>query len=263
LFTAIAWSTAPPFEGVARAQSLWAFHCSAPVRWGDAVLPTGDYAFSVPAQDARFVAVYQSSGHFVAKIAVQKVAPSQGPGHTFVFTTDDGDGTYVTSVYVSDIGSTLSFTKPTGKPQTEKSDTQESPADGVISGDSEPASSRLFAIHNSTNETVPYVQAEALYLSACRVVEQEFHRSDAIRPRITLNLGAGNNGVDFPKHEIQLKKWDGYRFAQGVVMLAVDDLLPIDKRISLTKLAVTQAESIVDLSELRNERLHEATSPQN
>jgi hypothetical protein len=78
-----------------------------------------------------------------------------------------------------------------------------------------------------------------------------------------LNLGAGNNGVDFPKHEIQLKKWDGYRFAQGVVMLAVDDLLPIDKRISLTKLAVTQAESIVDLSELRNERLHEATSPQN
>ena len=242
---------------------MWAFHCSAQVRWGDTVLPTGDYVFSVPAVDPRFIAVYQSSGHFVAKIAIQNVSPSEASGHTFVFTTDDGDGTYVTSVYVSDVGSTLSFAKPTAKPQTGKSDTQETPADIAASGDSDPASGRLLSIHNSTNEAVPYIQAEALYLSACRVVEQEFHRSDAIRPRVTLNLGAGNNGVDFPKHEIQLKKWDDYRFAQGVVMLAVDELLPVDKRISLTRLAVTQAESTVDLSELRNERVRGAAGPQN
>jgi hypothetical protein len=202
-FAAIAWNALAPLEDLAHAQSMWAIHCSEQVRWGDAILPAGDYAFSVSATDPPFVTVYQSSGHFVAKIGVQKVTPGQSPGPTFVFTTDDGDGTYVTSVYVSDVGSTLAFTKPTPRPPIGKSDMQEPPGDGTASGDAEPG--RLFAIRNSTNETVPYVQAEALYLSACKVVQQEFHQPDAVRPRVTLTLGAGANGVNFPKHEIQLE----------------------------------------------------------
>jgi len=260
-FTALVWSAVAPFEGVARAQAFWAFHCSAQVRWGDASLSVGDYVFSVSASDPRLVTVYQSSGRFVAKIVAQQVTPGQSPGPTFVFTADDGDGSYVTSAYVSDVGSTLTFTKPTAKSQAAKSDVQEPSGDDAASGDGEPTPGMLFAIHNSTNETVPYVRAEALYLSACKVVEQEFRQSNAVRPRVTLSLGAAVDRVDFPKHEIQLKKWSGYQFAQGVVLLAVDDLLPIEKRISLTKLAVTEAESTIDLSELRNERVRGATGP--
>lgn len=263
-FAAIVWNAAAPFEGLAHAaQAMWAFHCSAPVRWGDAILPAGDYAFSIPPDDPRFVTVYQSSGRFIAKIAVQKVTPGQSSSPTFVFTTDDGDGTYVTSLYVSDLGSTLTFTKLSAAPQTGQADMQAPPGNASASGDSELQEGSLFAVHNSTKETVPYLQAEALYLSACKVVEQEFHQAEAVRPRLTLIVGAASNGVEFPKHEIQLKKWDRYEFAQGVVMLAVDDLLPIAKRISLTKLAINEAESTVDLSALRNERGRGALDPRN
>ncbi len=83
------------------------------------------------------------------------------------------------------------------------------------------------------------------------MVEQEFARTDPIRPRLTLVLGASADGVNYPKHEIQLTKWDKYQFAQGVVLLAVNDILPNDMRISLTRLAVLEAESTVGINELR------------
>jgi len=50
---------------------------------------------------------------------------------------------------------------------------------------------------------------------------------------------------------VQLTKWNKYQFAQGVVMLAVDDLLPTDMKISLTKLAVSTADSTVGVDELK------------
>ena len=109
----------------------------------------------------------------------------------------------------------------------------------------------MFTIDNPRSQTWPHAEAQALYLSACKVVEQEFARTDPIRPQLTLVLGASIDGVNYPKHEIQLTKWDKYQFAQGVVLLAVSDILPNDMRISLTRLAVLEAESTVGINELR------------
>ena len=110
---------------------------------------------------------------------------------------------------------------------------------------------------------MPYAQAETIYLSACRVVEQEFHRAEPLRPRLTLVLGANRDALYYPNREIQLRKWDGYRFAQGVVLLAVDDMLPRDKQILLTKLAVLEAESTVDVRELKDGRALLNAGPRN
>ncbi len=110
---------------------------------------------------------------------------------------------------------------------------------------------------------MPYAQAETIYLSACRVVEQEFHRAEPLRPRLTLVLGANRDALYNPNRAIQLRKWDGYRFAQGVVLLAVDDMLPKDKQILLTKLAVLEAESTVDVRELKDGRALLNAGPRN
>jgi hypothetical protein len=98
---------------------------------------------------------------------------------------------------------------------------------------------------------LPYAEAQAIYLAACRVVEQEFGRIDPVRPRLTLVLGAGSDSLYFPTREIRLTRWDKYQFAQGVVLLAVNDMLPEDMKISLTRLAVTEAESTVGVNELK------------
>jgi hypothetical protein len=120
----------------------------------------------------------------------------------------------------------------------------------IVSGDS-PSAEDSFPIDNPRNQTIPVSEAKTIYLSACRVVEQEFGRTDPIRPRLKLLIGSESDRVYFPKHEIQLKKWDKYKFAQGVVMLAADALLPQEKKISLTKLAVSEAEGTVDVHELK------------
>ena len=131
------------------------------------------------------------------------------------------------------------------------SNTQQLDHQSVVSGDS-PSAEDLFPIDNPRNQTIPVSEAKTIYLSACKVVEQEFGRSDPIRPRLKLLIGSESDRVYFPKHEIQLKKWDKYKFAQGVVMLAADALLSQDKKISLTRLAVSEAESTVDVHELKS-----------
>jgi hypothetical protein len=121
----------------------------------------------------------------------------------------------------------------------------------IVSGDS-PSAEDSFPIDNPRNQTIPVSEAKTIYLAACRAVEQEFARTDPIRPRLKLLIGSETDRVYFPKREIQLKKWDKYKFAQGVVMLAADALLSQDKKISLTRLAVSEAESTVDIRDLKS-----------
>ena len=122
----------------------------------------------------------------------------------------------------------------------------------MLVADSASTEDQWFTIDNPRNQTIPVSEAKTIYLSACRVVEQEFSRTDRLRPRLKLLLGSGNDRVYYPKREIQLTKWDKYKFAQGVVILAADSLLPEDKKHSLTNLAVSEAEAVVDVRELKN-----------
>lgn len=156
----------------------------------------------------------------------------------------------VTFLDVKNTGAVLTFAAPDTKPQSPKSDPRDLALQEVVSGDSPSANSSFFTIHNPHNQTVPYTEVQAIYLSACNVVEQEFRRTNPIRPRVTLLLGASEDRVFFPERKIQLTKWDKYQFAQGVVVLAVSDLMPMEEQVSLTRLAVLGADSTVDVSEL-------------
>jgi hypothetical protein len=137
------------------------------------------------------------------------------------------------------------------QPQTSTHDLDRQEID---SGDSPSPEAGWFTIHNPRKQTVPYAEAQTIYLSACKVVEHEFSRTDPIRPKLTLLLGSDGDRVYYPKREIQLRKWDKFKFAQGVVILAMDTLLSADEKFSLSKLAVVEAEMTVDVRELKNGR---------
>ncbi len=167
-------------------------------------------------------------------------------------------GDYViTSLDVKNTGAVLTFATPTSPPRSPNSSAH------VVSGDSASANGSLFTIHNPQNQSVPYAEAQTIYLSACGVVEQEYGRTEHLRPRLTLLLGAAEDRVYYPNREIQLKKWDEYKFAQGVVILAVNDMFPEDKKYSLSNLALLEAESTVNVSELKSGRTRLRTAPQN
>ena len=102
-------------------------------------------------------------------------------------------------------------------------------------------------IRNDGNQKLSSVEARKIYLSACAAVQREFGSSRELRPRITLVLGANKQGVDFDHREIRLAKWDEFLFAQGVVWLAFEDLMPKNQMLTVAKRAVIWADSTVDL----------------
>jgi hypothetical protein len=63
-------------------------------------------------------------------------------------------------------------------------------------------------------------------------------------------LGAEKDMVSFGEREIKLTKWDRHAFAQGVVMFAFEDLMPVEQRLMLAKRAVIWAGSTVDTERL-------------
>jgi hypothetical protein len=106
-------------------------------------------------------------------------------------------------------------------------------------------------VQNKGKQKWPAAEAQKIYLSACSVVQREFGGHPPIAPRVTLVLGAGKNGVRFQEQEIRLTKWDRYLFAQGVVMLAFEDLMPLQQRMTMAKSAVTWADATVDVEQFR------------
>lgn len=93
-------------------------------------------------------------------------------------------------------------------------------------------------------------EVDNVYLSACTAVQREFGNSTVLRPTIALVLGADQDAVNFDKKTILLKKWDRSQFAQGVVMLAFEDLLTPQRRRIITIRAVNWAQATVDVAEI-------------
>ena len=120
-------------------------------------------------------------------------------------------------------------------------------------------SQTLFVIRNPKNQKVSAPEAEKIYLSACAVVKREFNRTTVIRPHMTLVLGSPTASVDRDEREIRLSKWDEHLFAQGVVMLAVEDLLTPIERLRVAELAVDWAEATVDVKELKKTQTQGST----
>lgn len=159
------------------------------------------------------------------------------------------------------IGTAIPFSTPTyAQSQIPISDLGRQQA---VSGDSQSPEVRLVTIYNPRNQAIPVSEAKTIYLSACKVVEQEFSRTDPVRPKVRLFLGSDANRVYYPKREIQLTKWDKFKFAEGVVILATDSLLPEEKKYSLSKLALVEAEGVVDVHELKDGAMPLIAGPRN
>jgi len=93
-------------------------------------------------------------------------------------------------------------------------------------------------------------EAEKLYFSTCAVVRREFPGSGELRPRFTLLLGADRDEVH-RQTEIWLRQWHPGLFAQGVAVLAFDQLLTSDLVRKLAKRGIQQSNATVDVSDLK------------
>jgi len=105
-------------------------------------------------------------------------------------------------------------------------------------------------IDNRHKERLSTPEAEKIYSSACSVVEREFDIKHPLHPQVRLVLGADKNEIWFVGREIRLTKWNPYAFAQGVVWLAFEDLMPSQQRLTIAKRAVTWADSTVEIKGL-------------
>jgi hypothetical protein len=91
---------------------------------------------------------------------------------------------------------------------------------------------------------------EKIYFSACSVVQREFDIKHPLHPQVRLVLGADKSEIWFAGREIRLTKWNPYAFAQGVVWLAFEDLMPSQQRLTIAKRAVIWANSTVEIERL-------------
>lgn len=93
----------------------------------------------------------------------------------------------------------------------------------------------------------PAAEVDKLYLSACLQVQREFGGTRPIRPQFTLVLGADKDQADLDRKEIRLIKWNPDLFAQGVVIFAFEDLMPLDQRMATARRAVNWARSTAEI----------------
>jgi hypothetical protein len=105
-------------------------------------------------------------------------------------------------------------------------------------------------IDNRHKEKLSTPEVEKIYSSACSVLEREFDIKHSLHPQVRLVLGADKNEIWFVGREIRLTKWSPYAFAQGVVWLAFEDLMPSQQRLTIAKRAVTWADSTAEIERL-------------
>ena len=94
-------------------------------------------------------------------------------------------------------------------------------------------------------------EAESLYQSACAVVQRDFHSgAGELRPRFTVVLGADRDEVH-GRAEILMKKWNPVVFAEGVVVIAFDQMLTADVIKRLGERAIRYSNATVDVADLK------------
>lgn len=104
----------------------------------------------------------------------------------------------------------------------------------------------LLTVQIKGRQKWPAAEVDKLYLSACSQVQREFG-TRPIRPQFTLVLGADKDQADLDRREIRLIKWNPDLFAQGVVIFAFEDLMPLDQRMAAARRAVNWAGSTVEI----------------
>ena len=246
----LAFAVAALFPGMGKAQDVirGEFNLSREVHWQDSVLPKGDYVYFVDSgQWPSLVRVEQKggsfSGVFVSSLR-QSSSKDSAPGISLGMA---GNEVYIHSLRLQELGGALYFSAPGSNQEKPAAEEAHPPETGTA----QVRATDHLTVINPNHEKISLEEAERVYFKVCAAVEKQFNHPDPIRPRIVVRLGASNNVLRYPIGEIQLKKWDQYRFADGVVDLAIHYMLPPGDRARLGSDAVRDADATVNVCELK------------
>lgn len=115
--------------------------------------------------------------------------------------------------------------------------------------------SRLpFEVSNAKHKKWPEAQAARIYARACDLLARSIRpeKPPELHPKFVLVLGAdGDEYVrDTNSVEIHLKNWNPEKFAQGVMVVALRDLVHGQDLAKLAHQSVSLADSTIDVLEL-------------
>ena len=225
------------------------FKLSQSVRWGNAVLPTGKFIYSIETgAGSTVVQVHQIGGNFTGLFMPQTESEGGESNPTGIVLARVGEETFVTSLRAEKGARVLYFSPPNADTEIVHRDATET---RYLSASKDPALG-FFTIFNPRGEKVSYSEAEKVYLAACQTVEREFNRTTPIRPQLTVLLGSVENNLHYPDRQLRLARWDTNRFAEAVVELVLHDMVSPEDRRRLTKLVESQAGATVSLCELKD-----------
>lgn len=112
-----------------------------------------------------------------------------------------------------------------------------------------------FEVSNPKHKKWPELEASRIYTQACDLLARSIRpeHPPMLRPKFRLVLGADTDEFvrDAAVTEIHLKSWNPEKFAQGVVVVALRDLVPRPDLARLARLSVSLAGSTVDISEIQ------------
>ena len=237
-----------PIQGRAQQVVRGEFSLSQEVRWENSVLPMGDYVYFVDSTRwPALVRVEQKGGGFSGMFVPHALLRPGKQGNVGIVLGAAGSDTYVMSLRLQELGGELDFPAPGAEEGKQTTDSIHGNEIGVSSS----RAGEYLTILNPNHEKISAEEAEKVYLRACEAVEKEFNRATPIRPHLILRLGASGNLLRYPMREIQLKKWDEYRFADAVVELALHEMVPPEERIKLSDTAVHEAGATVNICELK------------
>lgn len=112
-----------------------------------------------------------------------------------------------------------------------------------------------FEVSNPKHQKWAELEAGRIYIQACDLLARSIRpeHPPQLRPKFRLVLGADTDEFvrDAAMSEIHLKLWNPEKFAQGVVVVALREVIPRPDLARLARLSVTLASSTVDISEIR------------
>jgi hypothetical protein len=237
-----------PIHGRAQQVLRGEFSLSREVRWEKSVLPMGDYVYFVEAgRWPAAVRVEQKGGGFSGMFIPQSLLRPGTKGDAGIVLGSIGNDAYVMSLRLQSLGGEYHFSVPGAESESEPAN----PSRGNETPEFSARAPEYLKILNSDHEKISFEEVDKVYLRACEAVEREFNRPVPVRPQILLRLGSENNVLRYPMREIQLKKWDEYRFADAVVDLALHDLVTPEERVKLGNAAVREAGATVSVCGLK------------
>lgn len=112
-----------------------------------------------------------------------------------------------------------------------------------------------FEVQNTKKQQWLPGEATRIYNSACELVARSIRPDNPprLQPRFRLVLGADDNEFvrDGVVDEIRLKSWNPEKFAEGVVIVAIRDVLHAQDLEKIAHQSVVLADSTLDVRELR------------